>query len=80
MAPPHVPYAPALRRAGLRLHALLWIDAGRDEDARWSAEQLLRDGTAGAVLLWSPTGDENMLRRLQLATETGKAFGFTSFA
>jgi len=76
VAPPHVPYAPALRRAGLVLDSILWVDPGRDEDARWSAEQLLRDGNAGAVLVWSSTHDERLVRRLQLAAETGKAFAF----
>ena len=76
VAPPHVPYAPALKRAGLLLKSVLWVGADHDEDARWSAEQLLRDGNAGAVLLWSSTRDERFLRRLQLAAETGKSFAF----
>jgi protein ImuA len=76
VAPPHVPYAPALKRAGLSLQSVLWVGTDRDEDARWSAEQLLRDGTAGAVLVWSSTRDERLLRRLQLSAETGKSFAF----
>jgi hypothetical protein len=76
VSPPHIPYAPALQRAGLPLESILWVDATRDEDARWSAEQLLRDGQAGAVLLWSSTDDERLLRRLQLAAETGQALAF----
>ena len=76
VSPPHVPYAPALVRAGLPLRSVLWLDASRDEDARWSAEQVLRGGQAGAVLLWSATEDERSLRRLQLAAETGNAFAF----
>ena len=50
--PPHIPYAPALARCGLTLNSLLWVVADRDEDGRWAAEQLLREGAA-AVLLWS---------------------------
>jgi protein ImuA len=76
VSPPHIPYAPALQRAGLPLNSLLWIDAVREEDARWSAEQLLRDGQAGAVLLWTLVDDERLLRRLQLAAETGQALAF----
>jgi len=76
VAPPHIPYAPALQRAGLPLDSILWVDTARDDDARWSAEQLLRDGRAGAVLLWSSTDDERLLRRLQLAAETGQALAF----
>lgn len=73
VAPPHIPYAPALRQAGIPLEFVVWIDAHRDEDVQWSAEQLLREGQAGAVLVWTVTRDEHALRRLQLAAESGKA-------
>src|ERR1700760_3034056 len=73
--PPHVPYAPALARHGMTLSSMLWIDAYSDEDGRWAAEQLLRDGAA-AVLLWSTAHEDRALRRLQLAAETGKACAF----
>ena len=73
--PPHVPYAPALARHGMTLSSLLWIAADSDEDGRWAAEQLLRDGAA-AVLLWSAAREDRALRRLQLAAETGKACAF----
>ena len=76
VSPPHIPYAPALVRAGLPLNSIVWVDAREDEDARWSAEQVLRGGHAGAVLLWSRTEDERSLRRLQLAAETGGAIAF----
>jgi protein ImuA len=73
--PPHTPYAPALVRYGLSLTSVLWIAAVEDEDARWAAEQLLREGAA-AVLLWSAVQDDRALRRLQLAAEAGKACAF----
>jgi protein ImuA len=73
--PPYIPYAPALARYGLVLESLLWIAADRDDDARWAAEQLLREGAA-AVLLWSPVQEDRALRRLQLAAEAGKACAF----
>jgi protein ImuA len=76
VSPPHIPYAPALVRADLPLNSIVWIDASHDADARWSAEQILRGGHAGAVLVWSPTEDERALRRVQLAAETGIAFAF----
>jgi hypothetical protein len=76
VSPPHIPYAPALQRAGLRLDSILWVAASCEDDARWSAEQLLRHGQAGAVLLWCSTDDERLLRRLQLAAETGQALAF----
>ena len=73
--PPHIPYAPALARCGLTLSSLLWVVADRDEDGRWAAEQLLREGAA-AVLLWSTVQEDRALRRLQLAAEAGKACAF----
>jgi hypothetical protein len=73
--PPHIPYAPALVRYGLTLSSLLWVAADCDEDGRWAAEQLLREGAA-AVLLWSTVQEDRALRRLQLAAESGKACAF----
>jgi hypothetical protein len=73
--PPYTPYAPALRRAGLPLKQVLWVAESKDEDARWAAEQLLREGT-GAVLLWSDAKDDRAMRRLQLAAESAQALAF----
>ncbi len=73
--PPHIPYAPALVRLGIRLAAVLWIEPPTEEDAHWAAEQLLREGAA-AVLLWSAVAADRALRRLQLAAEAGKACAF----
>ncbi len=73
--PPYTPYAPALAKAGLSLDSLLWVHAVRDEEGRWAAEQLLREGAA-AVLLWSSAREERALRRLQLAAEAGRACAF----
>ncbi|HEY2346908.1 MAG TPA: translesion DNA synthesis-associated protein ImuA [Xanthomonadaceae bacterium] len=75
VAPPYVPYAPALVRAGLPLARLAWIDAPPDR-ALWTAEQCLRAGCIGAALAWSTGGDERALRRLQVAAEDGGSFGF----
>jgi len=74
--PPHLPYPPALATAGLPLNRIIWIDAQTDEAARWSAEQILREGMAGAVLLWSDTTKDIALRRLQLAAREGKSLLF----
>ena len=76
VCPPHIPYAPALARAGIPLASLLWIDTSAADDAQWSAEQVLREGIAGAVLLWSASTDHRGLRRLQVAAETGQCFAF----
>ncbi|MEO5596576.1 MAG: translesion DNA synthesis-associated protein ImuA [Lysobacteraceae bacterium] len=75
VAPPYVPYAPALLRHGLPLRQLHWIDSPA-ERALWTAEQALRAGCVGAVLAWTTSGDERALRRLQVAAEDGGSFGF----
>ena len=75
VAPPHVPYAPALSVAGVRLEHLLVAQPGTDADAWWTAEQALRSGACSAVLAWLKTPDERRMRRLQLGAETGHAFG-----
>ena len=75
VAPPYIPYAPALAAAGVDLSQLVHIDAGA-ADTHWTAEQCLRAGCCGAVVNWLPQADYRQLRRLQLAAETGAAIGF----
>lgn len=75
IAPPYIPYAPALVAAGIDLTQLVHIDANT-ADTHWTAEQCLRAGCCGAVLNWLPNADYRQLRRLQLAAETGAAIGF----
>ena len=75
IAPPYIPYAPALVAAGVDLAQLVHIDASA-ADTHWTAEQCLRAGCCGAVLNWLPRPAYPQLRRLQLAAETGGTFGF----
>ena len=75
VAPPYVPYAPALAREGIDLAYLLVIRAQSGPDKLWAVEQALRSGSCGAVLFWLSSGDERSLRRLQLAAEEGDALG-----
>lgn len=75
IAPPHIPYAPALAAAGLALDQVVHIEANA-LDTHWSAEQCLRAGCCGAVVNWLPRADYRQLRRLQLACETGGSIGF----
>ncbi len=79
---PHLPYAPALHAAGIALERCVVVRPAQREDALWSAEQALRSGACGAVLLWlasamSPararSGDYAWLRRLQLAAQAGRS-------
>ena len=75
VAPPYIPYPPALAAAGIDLAYVVHIEASA-ADTHWTAEQCLRAGCCGAVLNWMPTTDYRQLRRLQLAAETGAAIGF----
>lgn len=75
IAPPYLPYPPALVSAGVDLDHLVQIDADV-ADSHWSAEQCLRAGCCAAVLHWLPDADYRQLRRLQLAAETGNALAF----
>jgi hypothetical protein len=74
IAPPFIPYAPALDAAGIDLKRLLVVDAQTPADVLWSAEQDLRSGSCAAVLAWAEPSTR-WLRRLQLAAETGSAWG-----
>lgn len=75
VAPPYIPYAPALASFGLDLSHVLLVHPKTTTDALWAVEQGLRSGTCGAVLAWPKQVDQQALRRLQLAAETGKAWG-----
>ncbi len=75
VAPPHVPYAPALAAAGVRLQRLLLARPSSAGDAWWTAEQALRSGACNAVLAWLAAPDERRMRRLQLGAESGRAWG-----
>jgi len=76
VAPPYIPYAPALRRGGVNLDHVLIIRPRAQTDALWAIEQTLRAGTCGAVLAWLNDADHQSLRRLQLAAEAGRCSGF----
>jgi hypothetical protein len=75
VAPPQLPYAPALARAGLALSRTLVVEPPTGEEGLWAAEQLLRCSAYGAVCLWTSRVRDADLRRLQLAAETGGGVG-----
>jgi protein ImuA len=80
IAPPYMPYAPALAAWGVVLERLIWIcaphRAGVDADTLWAAEQALRHQGVGAVLMWLSTVRAQALRRLQVAAQDGDALAF----
>lgn len=79
VAPPHVPYAPALAAAGVTPDMCLVVNPDRktSADLAWTVEQALRSGACGAVLAWPGAQlDYRSLRRLQLAAEASGALCF----
>jgi hypothetical protein len=75
IAPPCLPYPPALAQHGLVLHRLVLVQAHDAQAVLWAAEQALRCPAVGAVLAWPAALDERRVRRLQLAAETGGSCG-----
>jgi len=73
IAPPHLPYAPALAAAGIPLDRCLVVRPADRDDSLWAAEQALRSGACGAVIFWLPGDEYGWLRRLQMAAEAGHA-------
>lgn len=67
--PPHLPHIAAWSGWGLAPEHLLWIKAARSADALWSAEQILRNGSCGALLFWQTQVRSESLRRLHLAAQ-----------
>lgn len=77
IAPPFVPYAPALAAAGIDPRHCLVVAPETGRDSLWVAEQALRSGACGAVLAWPEKNvDYRSLRRLQLAADEGAACAF----
>ena len=74
LAPPYLPYAPALRAAGVRLEGLTVVRAPGRRDALWAAEQALRSGAFHGLLLWLPRASYPELRRLAVAAQAGPGF------
>jgi len=83
VAPPHLPFAPALAAQGVAARRLLWFKlpptpeptpGARGASALrtsatplWATEQALRCAPVDAVLAWLPQARADQLRRLQLA-------------
>jgi hypothetical protein len=77
IAPPFLPYAPALAALGLTLDRLAVATPDTAADAAWAAEQALRSGALGAVLWWEVAQKRaftlpSTLRRLHLAAMEGR--------
>ena len=75
IAPPCLPYPPALVQHGLALERLLLVQAHDVRSVLWATEQVLRCPAIGAVLAWPAALDDRRVRRLQLAAEAGGSCG-----
>ena len=73
LAPPHLPYAPALAAAGVDLAHLAVVHAPGRRDALWAAEQVLRAGPCHALVAWFQRARYEELRRLSVAAEASRA-------
>lgn len=80
VAPPFIPYAPALAQHGIDLRRILLVHPtapgarhkgakAASAEALWAVEQAIRSQSSVAVLAWVRSADMPALRRLQLAAE-----------
>ncbi|TMH81740.1 MAG: translesion DNA synthesis-associated protein ImuA [Betaproteobacteria bacterium] len=76
IAPPHLPYAPALAAAGIELANLVIVRTASPKETLWATEQALASNACGAVLAWPQGAKYAELRRLQIAAEGGRAPAF----
>ena len=75
VAPPHLPYAPALAAAGVDPARLVIVRPRQAADVLWAYEQALRAPECGAAFAWPAVHDERLLRRLAVAAREGRTWG-----
>ena len=76
IAPPYLPYAPALQAAGIDLARVMIVRTKSPQESLWAIEQALQSGACGAVLGWPEKASFAQLRRLQIAAEGSQALAF----
>ncbi|HKY01407.1 MAG TPA: translesion DNA synthesis-associated protein ImuA [Burkholderiales bacterium] len=77
IAPPYLPYAPALVAAGIDLSTLMLVKTSAPTDSLWAAEQCLKSAACAALLFWPHHKTTYTdLRRLQLAAAETSTFIF----
>jgi hypothetical protein len=72
VAPPLMPFAPALVARGVLLERVAVVGGAR---TLWAFEQTLGSGACDAVLAWAARPRLREIRRLQLAAERGRTLG-----
>ena len=73
LAPPHLPFAPALVAAGIELRNVAIVRTPRRREVLWVAEQMLRARACHALLLWCRDVRYAELRRLSVAADASHA-------
>lgn len=69
-------YPPAVAAVGLDLKQVLVVRPGNRADLWWAWDQVLRSGAVAGAWGWLDALDERTFRRLQLAAEAGRTWGF----
>lgn len=73
ISPPLIPYPQTLKKMGVALEHLIVVRSTQQQ--LWVAEQALKSGLCGALVVWPATRVASLtaMRRLQLACERGRA-------
>ena len=76
IAPPFVPFAPALDAAGIDVSKMLLVNPDNHADALWTFEQILKTGACSALLGWLADHELKFaeIRRLQFAARQGRTW------
>lgn len=75
IAPPYHPHTAALKAWGIAVERVFWVRAV-EAQAFWAAEQALKQGGIGAVLMWASNARPEALRRLQVAAQDSRSLAF----
>lgn len=76
IAPPYVPYAPALVQAGVDTRYIIVVQPEtKCKDTLWSIEKALQSEDCALVLAWLDWLPNSMVRRLQLAASASNTLG-----
>lgn len=69
VAPPMRLHPVGMQQLGIDAHRVTWITADTPLDRLWAVEQLVRAGSAGAVVAWLPRVRADQIRRLQVCAQ-----------
>src|SRR5262245_31772775 len=75
IAPPYVPYAPALASARIDCTRLLIVRCKNHAEQLWAYEQALQAPECGAAFAWFGQNDDRLMRRLAVAAREGRTWG-----